>query len=556
MNALSHIEDGVRVENEDPAGGESGQAAITIVIFLSLFLLGVLGFGIDLTSIWFHRQAATAASDAACQAGAMDMLSTAGGLTPPAAGFTAGTDGDCATNSAATMCAYAKLNGYNGTGKTAGAVSNDVSWSFPQTVAGVTAGTSSNPFLKVSISENVKTYFMALLTGSGVQTINVSTTCGITSVKVAPPMVVLNPTISGAFTYSGGGALTIVGGPGRGLQVNSSSATAVAWTASGMIDLSAGGVNQTGSDIGVVGGPTAIPTNGSSVGYKGGTTGNWKSNVLPVPDPFGSLAAPTKPAAAPAPKWVQYGVDGCPDHSNNVYISQSQPNESCLEYSPGYYASGITFPYNYVTVIFAPGLYYLNGSLTSGGSNTVRNAWPGGTGTTPVTNGVMFYFQSGSLNFSGGLSGNTIDKVPLTSLTCDGSSPSAALGMPSAGLPANVLLAPCTQNGTYFDSYGDTSDAAGTPSSPGVRGILAFQGHADTTQAQYTGSGALAFSGALYFHSSSYSDVLTLNGGASTGTFILGEIITDQVNLSGSGAIKLALNPQPTVDVAKVSMFN
>jgi hypothetical protein len=86
--------------------------------------------------------------------------------------------------------------------------------------------------------------------------------------------------------------------------------------------------------------------------------------------------------------------------------------------------------------------------------------------------------------------------------------------------------------------------------------LLVFQGHADTTQAQYTGSGALAFAGTLYMHSSSYSDVLTLNGGASTGTFILGEIIVDQVNLSGSGAIKLALNPQPTVDVAKVSMFN
>jgi hypothetical protein len=535
------------------AGEESGQAAISIILFLSFFLLGVMGFGIDLTNIWFHRQAATAAADAACQAGAMDMLALSGGLTPPAAGFTVGTAGNCVSNPAATMCTYAAANGYSGAGVTADTPSNSVSWTFPQTVSGVTPGTSSNPFLKISIAENVKTFFSTLLTHSNVQTINVSTTCGITSVKVAPPMVVLNPTISGAFTYSGGGTLDIVGGPGRGLQVNSSSATAVAWTASGIINLSAGGPNQTGSDIGIVGGPSTDPTNGSSEGYNGGTTGTWRNDVLPVPDPFGSLAAPTQPAAAPAPKWVQYGTDGCPDHSNNVYVSQSQPNESCLEYSPGYYSSGISFPMNYITVIFAPGLYYLNGSLTSGGSNTLRNATPSGSN---ATNGATFYFSSGSLNFSGGTSGNTIDKVPVTSLTCDGSTPSSALGLPSGGLSGNVLLAPCTQNGTYFDSYGDTTDSAGTTGSPGVRGLLVFQGHSDTTQAQYTGSGALAFSGTLYMHSSSYSDVLTLNGGASTGTYILGEIIVDQVNLSGSGAIKLALNPQPTVDVAKVSMFN
>lgn len=83
-----------------------------------------------------------------------------------------------------------------------------------------------------------------------------------------------------------------------------------------------------------------------------------------------------------------------------------------------------------------------------------------------------------------------------------------------------------------------------------------FQDHSNTTQPIFSGSGALAFSGALYFHSTSYGDVLNLSGGASSGTFILGEIITDQINLSGSGTVNLALNPAAITLMSKVSIFN
>ena len=85
---------------------------------------------------------------------------------------------------------------------------------------------------------------------------------------------------------------------------------------------------------------------------------------------------------------------------------------------------------------------------------------------------------------------------------------------------------------------------------------MIFQDHGDTTQPTFAGSGALAFSGALYFHSTTYSDVLTLNGGSSSGTFILGEIISDQVNLSGSGIVRLALNPAAITPMSKVALLN
>lgn len=84
-----------------------------------------------------------------------------------------------------------------------------------------------------------------------------------------------------------------------------------------------------------------------------------------------------------------------------------------------------------------------------------------------------------------------------------------------------------------------------------------FQDHGNATAPSFAGSGALSFSGVVYFHSSpGYGTILKLNGGSSTGTFILGEIVTDQVSLTGSGAINLALNPAATTSMSKVSIFN
>jgi hypothetical protein len=534
---------------------DAGQSVLSVALIMFFFLLGMLGFAVDLTNIWFHRQAAQAAADAACQAGALDMLAETGGESLPKMGFTPGTASNCVDSSSATMCWYANQNGYNGKGLTSSAPSNSVSWTFPASVAGVTAGAGSYPFMIVSIAENVQTYLMGLVSGKNYLTVNVSSTCGVAQALGAAPMVVLNPTASGAFTYSGGGLLDIVGGPSRGLQVNSSSATAVSWAASGVINLSGGGPNATGSSVGIVGGPSTAPTNGSSNGFNGGTTGLWQPNTLPIPDPFASVPVPASvkniaPANGTGGKWVKYGVDGCPDNSGQT----GNANQACLEFSPGYYPSGITQAPNYITLIFDPGVYYMGGSLTTSGSNTMRMAKPSGY---TQGSGVMFYFYSGSFNVSGcsGCTNNgngKIDAVNTTDLTCDGSSPPASLNMGSTIL-GNVLYGMCATNGTYYDAGGDTTDSAGNP---GSRGLLFFQDHANTTQPTFSGSGALAFSGALYFHSTSYTDELNLSGGAASGTFILGEIIVDKVDLSGSGAIRLALSSAATTPLSKVGVFD
>jgi len=70
------------------------------------------------------------------------------------------------------------------------------------------------------------------------------------------------------------------------------------------------------------------------------------------------------------------------------------------------------------------------------------------------------------------------------------------------------------------------------------------------------GIGLAGLSGSLYLHSTSYGNQVAISGGASSGTFILGNIDADQVNLSGSGVLKMVLNPSASTDLLKVSIFH
>jgi hypothetical protein len=157
------------------------------------------------------------------------------------------------------------------------------------------------PFLQVSVSLPVKTYFSTLLDRQPDPAGAASSTCGLTAIMQGGPIMVLHPTMSGSLSYSGGASLTIVGGPPRSIVVNSSSATAVSCGSSGVIDTSKGGPNFTGSDVGTYGGPHTAPgpstgcngTNGNTgltAGFNGGTTGHWDWPASPVPDPYASRA--------------------------------------------------------------------------------------------------------------------------------------------------------------------------------------------------------------------------------------------------------------------------
>src|SRR5438034_10867972 len=84
---------------------DCGQVVMFVMIGMATFLFGFIGLGVDMTNLWLHRQAAQSAADAACVAGAMDMLSSAQGSPMGGSDFQsalqAGTALDCASASGA-----------------------------------------------------------------------------------------------------------------------------------------------------------------------------------------------------------------------------------------------------------------------------------------------------------------------------------------------------------------------------------------------------------------------------------------------------------------------
>ncbi len=566
-----------RILTADP---ESGQASIFLLLILGIFLLASVAFAVDLANLWFRRSTAQTAADAACLAGALDMLYLQNGTLSTAPGFTPGTAGQCSTSPLAALCKYAGFNGFTttvsgaswGSSTPPGAVA--VSWTFPSTVTGATGSSGvTYPFLKVAVEQKVATWFAGML-GFKTQTIGASCSCGTTGTSSTPPLLVLNPTIASALNISGGASIAITGGGATSIQVNSSangspssnsSSNAVYCGSSSpyLINTSAAGPTGTGGNLAIVGGPTTNPTCGSSVLLNGGTKGAWKSGAAPIADPYSSVAAPTMPsgkvaeAATPAATpaqgytpavdatygyisgtWVATGTDSCPNtNATQHYLSYGAGANhygNCLEFNPGYYPNGLDTSAAQSSgdvVIFMPGIYYLNGNLNVGGSTTIRNAW---VATQPSTAGVMFYFLSGGPTLSGasGAASSSVSSVPSYYVNCSGTA--APAGAP-ASLPGNLLVAQCSASGTYVGA--GSSDSY---SSSGRRGLVFFSAHSNSFQGTLVGgSAALNFSGSAYFHNTSYSDQVTWSGAGSSTNYAIGAMVVDQLTLGGSGTLNI-----------------
>src|SRR5258706_4616542 len=241
--------------------GEAGQAIIFVLLVLGFFFLGALCFAFDLSNIWFHRQSAQSAADAACAAGAMDILVDAQGDATGQQGFTLGTNYSCTTTSTDTICKYAAKNGYN-----ASSTLNTVGVSFPNSVTqsstlptGVVippAGLAgSYPFIRVDIVDHVQTFFVGLFSCRTTQDVATYSSCCVELATAPIPLVVLDPRAADAPTLQvqGTPVVAIYGGPQQSIQVNSRGTTAVSTGGTAKIDLSQGGPNITGSDLGASG---------------------------------------------------------------------------------------------------------------------------------------------------------------------------------------------------------------------------------------------------------------------------------------------------------------
>jgi len=511
---------------------DSGQATVLLLLMLSTFLLAMMAFAVDLTSIWFHRQAAKSAADAACLAAASDMLAISLGNTPPGTGFTPGTNSDCASSPSAALCKYANFNGYDGAGLNAAAASNSVSWTFLSSIPGVVTPTGPKapkyPFLQVVVLENVKSTFMGLI-GAKFQQVNATSKCGEAFVLNAPPLLILDPVGAPSVSLSSSGSVTLKGGPTRSIQVNSTSASAVSI---GTVDTTAAGPNFTGGDVGVVGAQTAEPS-GFSLG-----TGKWIPYALPYPDPFSTVTAPTTSMSSSLPSSgvpVPYQQDGCPD------------TLGCHEYVQGYYGGGITV--QGFTGIFLPGVYVVDGGFYMASNSVVRNAYPGQKQAVLTTNGVMFYILSGAVSVSANSGGAVADSVSPTLLSCDGTLPP---GVPSTFLNGSILASQCVDDGTY-----STFRGIGTETSAGSRGLLFFQAHTNTAYPGYSaqGGGALALSGTEYFHNTSSTSTMSFGGNPSGVTYMLGYIVIDDLQMNGTPALSLVLSQKKIFISLNVGLF-
>ncbi len=569
--------------------GESGQTMLFVLLALSVFLLGAVGFAVDLGNAWFHRQNARNAADAACTAGAMDMLSTANGTA--AGGFTVGTDFQCSGKAGAAPCQYAALNGYSAPGLTANTPSNEVNVSFPSSVPGIAScsgatpppectasGFTANPYMLVTVTDRVQSFFMGLITGSHTMDVRASAACGLVLSNSPIPILVLNPAVSGSLSGNGNINITIVGGPQKSIQVNSNSTTAVSISGgSGTIDLTHGGPTSSGSDLGV----NALE---GKVGiFNTAGIGQWIDPAPAISDPYAQVPFP---AVVPPPPVRPSDLTAlqCPSIPCGVLppVHGCQDAAGCQLYTAGLYTTDIQSKNN--SLIFDPGVYYMQGNLVAGPNSCLRPS----TGTGDGSGGTTFYFSGNktiNVTANSGTWGVCQTKtppvipVPLSTLKCIQSGAGAtvlpAAIVASGGLTGNVLLGPCNAPSGGGTNYGDplgANDPLGEQ-----RGMLFFQDRdanlaatKPLNQPSWGGGGAFGLAGFMYFHycnsidgphlgtncnSGAYTDQLSLQGGACSSTYVVGNIVVDELSLGGNPCIEMDLNPNALYYVLKASLL-
>jgi Putative Flp pilus-assembly TadE/G-like/Putative Tad-like Flp pilus-assembly len=554
---------------------ERGQAVVFLVFALGIFLIGGIGLVVDGANLWFHRQSAQTAADAACASAAMDMLSLAAGVTPADPNWipssddgsvfhcsgTTGSAGNTTPNSTFPPCQYAALNGYSGSG------SQDVQVSFPAGLSFTAECPNGNvcaaddvaatPYVKVTVNDTVPTTFMRLVGASPSTMVPAKATCGLSNVLSPVPMLVLNPNLADAmsgsgFTLSVNFSTPATQNPPKVLQVNSSNSDAVT-ALSGTIDLS----NADGSkgNFGIGGQSTPSSDGSYTVINVAGV----------VSDPFASIVPPAQPPQAGTFSPRVTSPD-CP-----------QGSPTCDIYTPGYWPGLTVQPNGGVgrgpnaptgLAVFEPGIYYLDGPFIADDPQTcIRPSINSGSG------GVVFYFHTGSLQINS-QSGQLIrfngfncqsNTVPVSVLAC----PSAtAANLPSGGIGGNVLLAPC--EGTYPDINGNqqvAGDPLGTSDPIGEqRGMLFFQDRDSTATPIWSPAGTFGLIGNIYFHhcgsgagsganciSTAFDDTLTLGSGGNA--YIVGDVVVDQLAINSGSNINVGLNPNPQYYVLKASLL-
>ena len=534
--------------------GEEGQATVLVLLAMSIFLLGAVGLAIDGSHLFAQRQMAQAAADAAAQAGIMSIYYGTNGGTLSSS-FGTGSSFTCSTTDGKTPCYYARLNGFGGS------TSDTVTIDFPTSAPGVNLSSDPVNLLRVTISRSVNTTLMRLL-GTSASTISATATAAIVDVLSPIPILVLDPTVKGAFSINGNSAgITITGGPRKSIQVNSNDPTCSVSgnegncaNTSGFVDLSGAGPSGSGGYFANAGGPSGS--------YPGTLTpaNNYTQPVGAFPDPLASMSGPPNPLGATpaAPRsgrtaTINPGNGDCPSN-----LSTLTSLSTCSLYSPGYYANGISL--SGVYAIFQPGIYYINHKGFSMGSNSIarmaispylhynQDPLPSGDPLhTGWTSGMMVYNNPGvdgsSVNttqdvISIGANAGQINNHTFVDTNCPNG------GNCFIGANGGVLTSAVCSAGTAANSY---------------YGVLFFQSHTTAASLSHTlsGGGGLSIVGTVYLtNQPSYNQSLSLQGTSGSTTKVQGEIIVDALSVGGTAGISMNLSSIPCFNVRQIALVH
>src|SRR5207253_1843882 len=102
------------------------------------------------------------------------------------------------------------------------------------------------------------------------------------------------------------------------------------------------------------------------------------------------------------------------------------------------------------------------------------------------------------------------------------------------------------------------------------RGFVFFQDRsALSVNPKWGGGGQFLLAGTMYFHSCNssgtgvgcgaagtyYNDIFTMQGNSGSNTYVLGEIVTDNLALGGTAGITMDLNPNTAYNILKASLY-
>ncbi|HMG87277.1 MAG TPA: pilus assembly protein TadG-related protein [Terracidiphilus sp.] len=378
---------------------DGGQAAMVIVIFIGLFVLGFLALGLDVGYLFHQKRMAQAAADAAAVAAAEEA--------------NAGNN----SNEQTVANAMAKMNGFD-----PAASVNAATVTLKTPTTGNYSGSAS--FIEADVSKLIPTFFLSSFNRSA-SSMKVSARAVAGGGLSSPTCICLEAPTGQGLTMSNNGQINATQ---CGVTVDSSSSNAVGIVGSATLNsLSLGTVSNTWNSASNLG--NNVNNNGQIASSKivAGITTQCKP-VLTVPTLPVGITCYDNPVQGYT---VSTGYTG--NYTLPVAGETATSNTLCFKSLNTSNARSVTFTPGYT--------YYIQGDLTTGGG-------------APISGSNMQLYVGGNVNFTNSatatLSAPTVSGVPQTLIYAMGNTVSIQGGTNSnlSGLVYAPNAAVTLNNGT------------------------------------------------------------------------------------------------------------